>query len=228
MKQKDIMLKWIEKGATSVPNVLLERYSQAGLTELEMMVVLHIHSFAQRRIFFPSFEELSARMSINSTECAGVIRSLMQKQLITIIEGEQIGYESYSLEPLWEKIALLFDAELRGTSKEQALTEEKDLYSLFEEEFGRPLSAIECETMAHWLDQDKHSPAVIKAALREAVLSRKLTFRYIDRILFDWKKQGIQTVDEAREQSKKFRKPAATGQVTKSEFAVPFYNWLEE
>ena len=56
-----------------------------------------------------------------------------------------------------------------------------------------------------WLDEDQHSPEIIKAALKEAVISGKLNFRYIDRILFEWKKNGIKTVEQAKEHGKKFR-----------------------
>lgn len=228
MKDKEIMIHWMEQGSTSVPNVLLENYKKLSLNEQEMMLLLHIYSYSQKGILFPSFEELSNRMSITASECAGCVKKLLQKQVVEIEQGSQTGYESYSLEPLWNKLVALFEAEARGQSVQQAMTEEKDLYSLFEEEFGRPLSSIECETLALWIDQDGHSPSVIKAALREAVLSMKLNFRYIDRILFEWKKQGIKTVEQAREQGKKFRKPAATEQVSRSEQAVPFYNWLEQ
>ena len=76
---------------------------------------------------------------------------------------------------------------------------------MFEKEFGRALSPFECETLAMWIDQDHHDPIIIKAALRESVMSGKLNFRYIDRILFEWKKNGIQTIDQARKHSQKFR-----------------------
>ncbi|MCP3763167.1 DnaD domain-containing protein [Domibacillus sp. A3M-37] len=228
MKEKEMMIRWMEQGATSVPNVLLENYKRLSLNEQEMMVLLHIYSYSQKGITFPSFEELSKRMSMSASDCAGCVKKLIQKQVVAIVEGSQTGYEFYSFEPLWNKLVSLFESEARGLSVQQAMVEEKDLYSLFEEEFGRPLSSIECETLALWIDQDGHEPPVIKAALREAVLSMKLNFRYMDRILFEWKKQGIKTVEQAREQGKKFRKPAGAEQVSRSEHAVPFYNWLEQ
>ncbi|OLN23215.1 DNA replication protein DnaD [Domibacillus antri] len=228
MKEKEMLIDWMEDGMTSIPNVLLKNYKRLQLNETEMMVLLHIYSFAQKGISFPSFEDLSERMSISSADCAAYVKKMIQKQVISIEQGEQTGFEFYSLKPLWSKMAFLFESDARGQSFQQAMTDERDLYSLFEAEFGRPLSAIECETLALWIDQDQHDPSVIKAALREAVLSMKLNFRYIDRILFEWKKQGIKTVEQAREQGRKFRKPAGAEQVKRSENAVPFYNWLEQ
>ena len=43
------------------------------------------------------------------------------------------------------------------------------------------------------------------AALREAVFCGKLSCRYIDRILLEWQRNGIQTPEEAVEYSRKFR-----------------------
>lgn len=43
-------------------------------------------------------------------------------------------------------------------------------------------------------------------------------FRYIDRILFEWKKNGIKTVDQAQNQGRKFRaNQQRTQQTTKQE-----------
>ncbi|GAA3327383.1 hypothetical protein GCM10020331_067100 [Ectobacillus funiculus] len=55
-----------------------------------------------------------------------------------------------------------------------------------------------------WQDQDHHTPVIIQTALREAVLSGKLNFRYIDRILFEWKKKtGSKTVEQAQQYGQK-------------------------
>src|SRR5690606_14991388 len=132
--------------------------------------------------------------------------------------------EAYSLEPLWEK---LFTPEKK---QEVESSDEGTLFILFEQEFGRPLSPFEIETISVWLDEDQLSPALIKAALREAVLMAKLNFKYIDRILREWKKKGIHTVEQAREASKRFRDNQVTRQAnttTQKRDTSFYYNWLE-
>ena len=69
--------------------------------------------------------------------------------------------------------------------------DEGEIFTLFEQEFGRLLSPMECETITMWLDDDGHTVEIIKAALKEAVLAQKLSLRYIDRILFEWKKKRV-------------------------------------
>src|SRR5690606_13024812 len=106
------------------------------------------------------------------------------------------------------------------------------IFSLFEQEFGRFLSPMECESITMWLDEDGHSAEIIRAALKEAVLAQKISLRYIDRILFEWKKKNVKTLSDVERQTKSFRtvgiRPAQQQQKTVSVKRVPFYNWLEE
>ncbi|WP_100331387.1 DnaD domain-containing protein [Bacillus xiapuensis] len=229
MEQNELITEWMNEGMISVPNVLLMHYRQLSLTESELALLLHIMAFKQKGQHFPTFEELAGRMTMSAGECSIMIKKLIQQQLIAIEQGDSPGYERYSLEPLWKRLAEKMVQQSRQTALQQAMSEEKDLYTCFEQEFGRPLSPLECETLAIWVDQDHHDPAIIKAALREAVISGKMNFRYIDRILFEWKKQGIETLEQAREYGQRFRRhQSSPEQVQRSTKAVPFYNWLEQ
>jgi DNA replication protein len=175
-------------------------------------------------------------MSISTEYCSSILRKLMQQQFLSIEEGSSpdgILFEKYSLNPLWEKMAEFVIQDSKMKQMEKSMEEEADIYTTFEQEFGRPLSPLECETLAMWLDQDDHNAIIIKAALREAVISGKLNFRYIDRILFEWKKNGVKTIEDARNQSQRFRShqnPAASSDAAASpkRKSVPFYNWLEQ
>ena len=115
--------------------------------------------------------------------------------------------------------------------EEKDKNEEGEIYKLFEQEFGRFLSPMESETIGMWLDDDGHSPEIIRAALKEAVLAQKLSLRYIDRILFEWKKKNVKTIKDVEKQTKKFRtvgnRPTQTDKTVKVK-RVPFYNWFEE
>ena len=115
--------------------------------------------------------------------------------------------------------------------------DEAKIFQLFEQELGRLLSPMEIETIGMWMDLDQHSPEIIKAALKEAVLADKVNLRYIDRILIEWKKRNIKTLAQIEKHSEQYRKntmpPSSvnplkqqeTNQQTKK---VSFYNWLEE
>ena len=142
--------------------------------------------------------------------------------------------ERYDLSPLYDKLAaawedgfeaggaaLAFDAspdspaaETRRqtaaaaaapSGRETAASRRKDLFTVFESEFARPLSPMEYETIVGWLDQDRYSDSLIMTALKEAVFAGKLHFRYIDRILMEWQRNRITTPEEAKAYTERFR-----------------------
>jgi len=80
-----------------------------------------------------------------------------------------------------------------------------DIYTIFEREFARPLTPMELETITGWLEQDRYNEELILTALKESVFTGKLNFRYIDRILLEWHRNRVQTVEQARVYSQRFR-----------------------
>ncbi|MBM7619511.1 DNA replication protein [Bacillus tianshenii] len=235
--KKEQFIEFLEEGNFSIPNYLLNNYVKLGLNEKEFLLILHVHSFVESGKIFPTPMEIADKMTIDPTECMEILRHLLQKGYLAIsdeMDEYSIKYERYSLQPLWEKmIQYMLDKSKQATIQSNK-DDEASLYTIFEQEFGRPLSPFECETLGMWMDQDHHDPTIIKAALREAVISGKLNFRYIDRILFEWKKNGIKTLNQANEYGKKFRKsnipPKQQNQMPVNKTnknTVPFYNWLD-
>jgi DNA replication protein len=232
---KTSLLSWIQEGNITIPAILISQYKNIGINEYELMLMIHLLSFIEKGNEFPTPKELSARMTIADSECTEILRKLIQRGFIEIIEGyspDGIRYEKYSLNPLWGKLVDQFLLTQKAGQHQNKQAEETNLYTCFEKEFGRPLSPFECESLAMWMDDDHHDPGIIKAALREAVMSGKLNFRYIDRILFEWKKNGIKTVDQAKNQGRKFRQKQLQGRKnlddTQQSASIPFYNWLEQ
>lgn len=232
---KTNILSWLQEGNISVPVVLLSEYRNLNINEYELVLLLNIISFIEKGNDFPTPEELTERMTISVSDCIQMLRKLIQKGFIEIKDeysNEGIRYEKYSVQPMWEKLIDRFLMKNITTPEPSKDVEEMDLYTCFEKEFGRPLSPFECESLGMWMDDDHHDPIIIKAALREAVMSGKLNFRYIDRILFEWKKNGIKTIEQAKNHGRKFRqkqtqnRPAQEPQTQ----ANPdlFYNWLEQ
>lgn len=110
---------------------------------------------------------------------------------------------------------------------EQSATTFQMLFQMIEQEFGRLLSSIEMETICFWIDE--HDEALIKAALKEAVMQNKRSIRYIEGILNNWKNNNVRTLDEVKTFSEQFRKPHSyTTRKLDSEAKqpAPSFNWL--
>lgn len=103
-------------------------------------------------------------------------------------------------------------------------------YEEVEQNFGRPLSPIELETITAWLQEDNYDPKVIRLALREAVLNKAYSLKYIDRILLTWERKNIKTEHDVLEHLQKTRKSKVfVEKETPIEDIpkVPLYNWLD-
>lgn len=210
----------------AVPTRLLTDYKSIGLNETDVMVVLQLHRFLQAGNDFPTPTELANYLTISEEECMTILRKLIQRSLLTIHENNNNNQlsETYNLNPLWNKLYSPVEQQVEPENNEGTV------FILFEQEFGRLLSPFEIEQISAWLDEDKMSPALIKAALRESVLMGKLNFKYIDRILREWNRKGIKSVEQAREEGKSFRQNQAKVQkeynVEKRDTSV-YFNWVQ-
>jgi len=226
-----------QEPVTVLPHALLRYYSKLGIRDDEMMFLIHLIAFRAEGKAFPSVRELEARMSADATQILSMVQRLVQQGVLAVEEGtdeQGLPMERFDLSPLYRRLAELWAEEQREALR-LPQNEPTDLYSLFEKEFGRPLSPLECEAITLWLEEDGYSEELVRAALREAVYCGKRNFRYIDRILLEWHKNGIRTAAEARAYAQRFRErkekrsPLHTPtQKTEEEEPFTFYNWLEE
>ncbi|MDQ0337612.1 DNA replication protein [Caldalkalibacillus uzonensis] len=236
--------KWMNKGNASIPHLLLENYKKLHLSDTEMMLLIHIHAFVSEGISFPSIKQLEERMTCSQAELTRMLNRLRKERFLDIrsnLDENNRVVEHFSLEPLWEKLCryLTINVEEVAAAKERDVwpaeverpeAAEGLIFKRFEQEFGRPLSPMECETITTWLDEDQLDPHIILLALKEAVIANKRSLRYIDKILLDWQKNGLRSVEAVRDHIKQFRRQQAskTGKTEYNETVeFPFYNWLE-
>jgi len=199
-----------KEGSVGVPYLLLKHYKQWELTEVEVMLIIHVMAFMEKdRIDFPTLEELQARMSVPAEKVIAALQKLLKQGLLSIDESVDpqsgVQYEKYNWNPLYERLASCWYEENRKHRKQPEPEVRKDIFSIFEKEFGRPLTPMELESISGWLDKDGYPEQLILAGLKEAVFAGKVHFRYIDRILLEWSRNRITTVEQAKEHSQKFR-----------------------
>ncbi len=234
MQQDEKLNLWIEQGTVNMSQLFFRNYKQLKIQDTDAMLIMQMAAFQAEGNYFPTPKDFSNRMHLTENEVTVILQRLMQHGFLKIDQSRDeqgVLHERFSLNPLWHRLTdqkVLVKVE--ETEQDDKL-EEGELFKLFEQEFGRFLSPIETESISMWLDDDGHSTEIIRAALREAVLAQKVSLRYIDRILFEWKKKNVKSMADVERHAKKFR--TATHRPTQTESTprvtkVPFYNWLEE
>ena len=197
-------------GSTTLSNGLLAYYPQLNIDDAEMMVIIQLEMFAQKNNFFPTNEQIAGNTNFSVTEITALIQKLIEKDLIVIDQvtdnSGMIG-NKYNLNLLYDKLDQLLENKTLSANKKMPVKKAEttidnsplnQLVRQFEIEFGRYLSPIEREEIAAWLNVDHYDPAIIKLALREAVLSQAYSLKYVDRILLNWQRHNLKTSSEVQ------------------------------
>ncbi|OUM97790.1 MAG: DNA replication protein DnaD [Paenibacillaceae bacterium ZCTH02-B3] len=230
MNERELLARgWAEAlqdGAVSVPYALLRTYRTLGLSDTEAMLLIQLMAFRQlEQNEFPTTEQLCERLGATPAAIGEALQRLIKLGLLGIDEytdpGTGVLAERFTLTGLFNRIGELLASGGRLRAADSAKTPPDGsvppavrtpadegagrVFRAFEQEFGRPLTPMECETIEAWLDQDGYPEELVLFALKEAVFAGKLHFRYIDRILLEWSRNRVTSVEEARSHVQKFR-----------------------
>ena len=152
---------------------------------------------------------------LSSNEIMAAFSSLTGKGLVSIKTSKEDGKITEVIDITNTYRAMVSDININ--IKKHATT---NIYTIFEKEFGRPLSPVEYEIIKAWITSGI-SEELIKGALKEAVFNNVRNLRYIDKILSEWEKKGFKSVDEVDSYLKK-----KESNNPKQELFD--YNWLED
>ncbi|SEI55305.1 DNA replication protein [Alkalibacterium gilvum] len=232
---KQLLFEWISSGTLSVPNYLLKHYKKIGLDNNDLVTLLQLLSLVENGQRFPDSQLLADRLDITREDAFKAIHQLITKKVLTIetkADEEGKTVDEFSFDLLYDKLSALLVQTKENEESEKEVLASKNIYQLFEQEFGRSLSAMEIQTLNMWIEEDKYKPELIEMALREAVLNQVYSLKYIDRILLSWEKKNIRTKEQVEKESKRFRKSQSNDNSKEksdpNETPVPMYNWLKD
>lgn len=229
----DLFLKWQENGSVNIPNALLDNYRQLQMDHGDLVLVIQIKRCLDAGITFPTVTSLAQVMGESEEHIYNRIHILIQKKILSIQQSknkDERSQDRYSLDLLWEKLYYHLLEKDQKIQRTQETSDAGDLIQMFENEFGRPLSPIELESLGMWINQDDYSPQLIEMALKEAVLNQVYNFNYMDRILRNWEKKNIKTPQDVKREQEKFNNYQSKKnkeQDTSIQKEVPIFNWLD-
>ncbi len=141
-------------------------------------------------------EDIKEKLGFDEEKIFNTFTSLINKKYIEMVVTNNNGevIEQIKLDPLYDRLAL---------NKKTDSTNNKDIYAMFESELGRTLSSFEYEMINKWIEKGV-SEETIKSALKEAVLNGVRSFKYIDKIVYEWSKKGIKNkIKEEKQKEEK-------------------------
>lgn len=155
---------------------IIKNISNIDITLDEFLLILYFINVSS----YLDTNDIKDKLGFDEDRIVNTFSNLLNKKYIemdvTNKNGEVI--EKIKLDALYDRLALSVKNENKT-----------DIYSVFETELGRVLSSYEYELINKWLEQG-NSEETIKEALKEAILNNVRSFKYIDKILYDWAKNG--------------------------------------
>jgi len=211
-----------KNGNIVVPLYLLKNYKTLNIEMDEFIFLMYLYNLGDKFLFDPN--KFSEDLGIDTTNIMNYISVLTDKKLIRVEvlkNDKNVMEEIVSLDDFYNKITCLTIGEI---SKDKD-TSDSNVFELIEKSFGRTLNSNEYEIIKAWLD-DNYSEELIKAALDEATKNNVSSIRYMDKILYEWNKKGINTLEDVLNmKNKHIEKEDKDVEIDTEIFD---WNWLDE
>lgn len=199
--------------------VLIDNYKKIGLDEKDVSIILVVFSLKQKGVKLITPDIISLKMTLEFSEVDSKFTNLIKRGYLLLEDENNF---SISLQPLNKKLMDVFYENLKREEMSESYNKDlNQILVIFENEFGRPLSQFEVNSIKEWFEQG-NSVSVIKEALNVATLAKVKTVRYIDKILLEWKRREEIAKNGHSALSDKWRKNMdETIEIAK-------INWMEE
>lgn len=187
-------------GNIVIPVFLLKKYKELGLELDEFIFLMYLYGKGDKFLFNPN--EFGEDLNLELGEVMTLVGNLTDKGFISVsVLKNEKGYmeEVVLLDNYYNKIKLFIIGEINKKTDDDI--NNSDVYQMIEKEFGRTISPYETEIISAWL-QNNFSEELIKEAVKEATFNGVSNLKYIDKILYEWGKKGINTVQDVEKNRK--------------------------
>ena len=213
---KDKLINVLKTRMIYYPLYLYRYRIELDLSDSNFIFLTYLMNFGDKFSF--DLERFSKDLNIEPEEVFERIESLRKSKFIeisTIEKEKKLKEEEITLLPLYKKISDII------ISEEDDKENEEELLTDIEKSFGRTLSPIEVDFIMNW-NKKGYSNEIILSAIKETILNGANNLKYADKILFEWNKKGIKTVEDVEKDKLEFR----LGNIKSDE--IYDYDWLNE
>ena len=218
-----------KKGILNFGEILIITYKRLGLNESSYTFLVLFSRLIKEKPSGWSLAEITDLMTIDAHVCSQIFMGLINDGFLLVESKEDDKgrrSETYSLAPLFLKI----EAVLKNDAHARRATDLEALYTKIEHLFG-VLSPRDVELVQMWVSDDGFDASLIELALAEMQMHDIRSLKYVDKILLDWKRKNIYTVDEAKRSLIDFRRLRVASNGPSNEPSGnpdDYYNWIEK
>lgn len=198
-----------------VESIFIKEALKKGLSLEEFLVLLYFDNSYELEF---DLKKISKVIKMDDEAIMNAFSTLLEKKIITLNTTKNDAgkvVELISLDNFYNDLN-------EDLKKKKMNDEQKDIFSIFESEFGRTLSLMDYEIIKAWIEKG-FSEELIIGALKEAVYNGVTSLRYIDKILFEWQKKGLKTMDDVNNHLKN-----KDDSSRKCETEILSFNWLDD
>ena len=211
----DTIVKLYQKQNFVIAEDVLKAIKKNELTLDEALLIIY---FCSNHAML-DVDDIKEKFGMSELSIMKAFAHITEKNLINIKmeKNRDNKYEEIiDLTPLYESIAIEIDSDVHEDNAVK-------IYSLFESEFGRPISSMETSIINSWLDKGIKEE-LIKEALKEAIFNGTPTLRYIDAIITEWNRKGFKNASDVEVHLKKKKQ----NKQPSKDVDLFDYNWLED
>lgn len=219
------LIEIFKQGNMVIPLYLLQHFKDLKLKLEEFIFLMYLYNLGDNFVFDPT--KFSNDLNMTLVEVMSFIEVLTDKKFIRVESKKNdkgIMEEFIIMDDFYSKLTLITIDEV---NKETNDASKSDIFEVIQKEFGRTISPIEYEIIKAWIESGINE-SVIKEAVKEATFNGVSNLRYIDKILYEWGKLGVKTVEDV-EKNRMKRNNTNKNQVNEEvDMDVIEWNWFDD
>lgn len=219
------LIEIFKQGNMVIPLYLLQHFKDLKLKLEEFIFLMYLYNLGDNFIFDPT--KFGNDLNMSLVEVMSFIEILTDKKFIRVESKKNdkgIMEEFIIMDDFYSKLTMITIDEV---NKETNDASKSDIFEVIQKEFGRTISPIEFEIIKAWIESGINE-SVIKEAVKEATFNGVSNLRYIDKILYEWGKLGVKTVEDV-EKNRMKRNNTNKNQVNEDvDMDVIEWNWFDD
>ena len=221
--KEEKLIDILKNGNIVIPLYLFKNYKKLTKDMNSFIFLMYLYNIGDKFLFDPS--KFSEDLNISLEDVLSYIDKLTDQGLIRIEvlkNDKDIMEEVVNLEGFYNKVSLITIDNINEKDNDII---KSSIFDVLESEFGRSLTPMEYEISKAWLN-DGLSEELIKEAIKEAVFNHVINLKYIDKILYEWKKNNIKTLKDVEDNRKKRSSKKDEG--SNIDLDMVDWNWFDD